>query len=129
VAQRLIQDGEEVTRLVLIDSPPPLGLDRLPQRFYDFCGSVNIFDSAMNNSSQSPLSAELLAHFESTIEVLHDFYADPLPEGLTPLTTIIWAAECVFDGIKLLNGGVFKGNWIKNELTDCSKYSELCSHL
>ncbi|GAM38382.1 hypothetical protein TCE0_033f09060 [Talaromyces pinophilus] len=106
VTQRLIQEGEEVTRLVLIDSPPPLGLDRLPQRFYDFCGSVNLFDASKNQSAPQKSSAEngalpatLLAHFKSNIEVLHDYYADPLPEGLTPLTTIIYAPECVFDGV------------------------------
>ena len=97
--QRLIQEGEEVSRLILIDSPPPKGLDRLPQAFYDVCFSVNLFEQApMSVQSGQAAPAELLAHFKANIEVLHDFHADPLPEGFTPGTTIVWASEYVFDG-------------------------------
>ncbi|KAH8691644.1 polyketide synthase [Talaromyces proteolyticus] len=101
LTQRLIQLGENVTRLVLIDSPPPQGLDRLPQEFYDLCGSVNLFDATKNQSASAGniMPRELLAHFKSNIELLHDYYADPIPEGLAPNTTIIYATECVFDGI------------------------------
>ena len=97
--QRFIQEGEEVSRLVLIDSPPPAGLDRLPQRFYDLCSTVNLFDSVprVQEDRQTSPPAELLAHFVANIEILHDYYGDPLPEGFTPQTTIIWASECVFD--------------------------------
>lgn len=101
LTQRLIQDGEQVTQLILIDSPPPRGLDRLPQRFYDFCGTVNLFDATKNQSAPTGnvMPTELLAHFKSNIELLHGYCADPLPEGFIPSITVIYATECVFDGV------------------------------
>lgn len=95
--QILIQEGEKVENIVLIDSPVPKGLDRLPKRFYDHCNSIGLFGKAMPGSSPSP-SAQLFAHFDATIEVLHNYHAGPLPRGQLRKTTIIWATECVMDG-------------------------------
>jgi hypothetical protein len=44
--------------------------------------------------------AWLVPHFKATIEVLHEYFADPMPYGFTPQTTIIWATECVLDGVR-----------------------------
>jgi thioesterase domain-containing protein/acyl carrier protein len=97
-AQRLIQEGEEVEDLVLIDAPVPTrGLDRLPQRWYDACEAARIFGEPSDKSVQQ----RLMKHFTATIEVLHDYHAEPLPEGFAPITSIIWASECLFDGVSL----------------------------
>ena len=95
--QVLIQEGEVVENLVLIDSPVPKGLDRLPKRFYDHCSSIGLFGRAMLGPSPSP-PAQLFAHFDATIEVLHHYHAKPLPSGHLRKITIIWATECVMDG-------------------------------
>lgn len=97
--QILIQEGEKVENLVLIDSPLPKGLDRLPKRFYDHCNSIGLFEKTMPGPSLPSPSAQLFAHFDATIEVLHNYYAEPLPRGQLRKTTIIWATECVMDGI------------------------------
>lgn len=97
--QILIQECEEVENLVLIDSPVPKGLDRLPKRFYDHCISIGLFGKAMPGPSSSP-PAQLFAHFDATIEVLHKYYAKPLPPGHLKRATVIWATEVVMDGIK-----------------------------
>ena len=73
-AQMLIEEGETVESLVLIDSPVPKGLDRLPQRFYDHCESLGLFGKALPGASPLP-SSQLFAHFDATIEVMHDYYA------------------------------------------------------
>ena len=65
-AQILIQEGEEVENLVLIDSPVPKSLDRLPQRFYDHLNSIDIFGKTMPGPSPSSPS-HLFAHFNATI--------------------------------------------------------------
>jgi thioesterase domain-containing protein/acyl carrier protein len=96
-AQRLIQMGEHVESLLLIDSPSPVnGLDRLPQRLYD-----QLFNSGMFGQTNKTKQHRLDAHFRGTIEILHDYLADPLPEGFAPKVSIIWAGDCVFDGVSL----------------------------
>lgn len=97
--QILTQEGEKVENLVLIDSPVPKGLDKLPQRFYDHCNSIGLFGKAMPGTSPSA-PAHLFAHFDATIEVLHNYYAEPLPHGHLKKVTLIWATECVMDGVK-----------------------------
>lgn len=99
-AQILIQEGEEVENLLLIDSPVPKGLDRLPQRFYDHLNSINIFGRNMPGPSPSP-SAHLFAHFNATIEVLHNYHAEALPPKHLKKATVVWATDCVMDGVKL----------------------------
>lgn len=98
--QILIQEGEEVENLLLIDSPVPKGLDRLPQRFYDHLNSINIFGRNMPGPSPCP-PAHLFAHFNATIEVLHKYHAKALPPKYLKKATVVWATDCVMDGVKL----------------------------
>ena len=100
-AQILIDEGESVDNLVLIDSPVPTkGLDRLPQYFYDHCNSIGLFGKTAQGSIPVNLN-NLFAHFNATIEVLHRYRARRLPakHGLKTVS-IIWATESVMDGIK-----------------------------
>jgi thioesterase domain-containing protein/acyl carrier protein len=94
---QFIEEGEEVSSLVLIDSPAPKGLDRLPQSFYDHCSSIGLFGKVRGKSAPPEW---LVPHFNGTIDVLHDYWAEPLPKGLTPKTSLLWASECVLDGVK-----------------------------
>ncbi|MCJ1401237.1 hypothetical protein MMC11_004449 [Xylographa trunciseda] len=97
-AQVMMGRGEKVESLVLIDSPVPKGLDRLPQRFYDHCKSIGLFGKASRSLGQLPTD-QLFAHFNGTIDILHDYYAKPLAPKQLRKVTIIWAAECVMDGV------------------------------
>ena len=99
-AEILIHQGEEVESLVLIDSPVPKGLDRLPQRFYDHLASIDLFGKAMPGTNTA-LPPQLFAHFNATIEVLHDYHAKALPPDTLKRVTIIWATDCVIDGVIL----------------------------
>ncbi|KAF2229690.1 conidial pigment polyketide synthase PksP/Alb1 [Viridothelium virens] len=98
-AQVMMGRGDKVESLVLIDSPVPKGLDRLPQRFYDHCKSIGLFGKASPNFGQLP-TEQLFAHFNGTIEVLHDYHAKPLVPKQLAKVTIIWATECVMDGVR-----------------------------
>jgi hypothetical protein len=42
----------------------------------------------------------LLPHFQANVDGMGDFHANPLPQGSTPRTVIIWASECVLDRVK-----------------------------
>ena len=96
-AQQLINNGVEVRSLILVDSPVPKGLDRLPQHFYDYCNSIGLFGQIAGTPGAAP-PTWLIPHFNATIDVLHDYYAEPLLRGRTPKTSIIWASESVMDG-------------------------------
>ncbi|KAL9094177.1 MAG: hypothetical protein Q9165_003592 [Trypethelium subeluteriae] len=98
-AQVMMERGDQVERLVLIDSPVPKGLDHLPQRFYDHCKSIGLFGKASPVFGHMP-TEQLFAHFNGTIEVLHDYHAKPLAPKQLAKVTIIWAAECVMDGVR-----------------------------
>ncbi|TVY82050.1 Non-reducing polyketide synthase [Lachnellula suecica] len=100
--QRLISEGEVVESLVLIDSPVPKGMDRLPQAFYDHCSAVGIFGQIGSNAGKEkmPPPKWLVPHFNATIDMLHEYWAEPLPIGLAPKTSIIWASQCALDGVK-----------------------------
>lgn len=100
--QKLIAAGETVDNLVLIDSPVPRGLDKLPQHFYDYCNKLQLFGQGTGSAKTSAKAPEwLIPHFNATIDTLHDYYATPLPAAKTPRTSIIWASESVMDGVRV----------------------------
>jgi surfactin synthase thioesterase subunit/acyl carrier protein len=109
-AQMLLDAGETVQDLLLLDSPAlqiGRGLDRLPKRFFEHCQQVGVFgqvgatDCNGRNGSQSP--DWLIPHFEATIELLAGYRAQPLklPKGaVVPRISLCWASECALDGSK-----------------------------
>ncbi|ROW00331.1 hypothetical protein VMCG_07320 [Cytospora schulzeri] len=113
-AETLASQGEQVTSLTLIDSPPPLkGLDHLPNHFYDFCKSLHLFGGGQHGRQTSSrehthklTDAEhdrLIAHFNASIDALHEYTATPLPANCCPRrVSIIWAPDTIMDrpGVK-----------------------------
>lgn len=113
-SQTLISQGEKVMSLTLIDSPPPLkGLDRLPDHFYEFCRSLHLFGGGQHGRPASSREHthkfsdadhdRLIAHFNASIDVLHEYRATPLPAGHCPeRVSIIWAPDTITDrpGVK-----------------------------
>jgi naphtho-gamma-pyrone polyketide synthase len=102
VAQQLMAAGEEVSKLVLIDSPAPTkGLDRLPARFFDHCNSVGLFGNEMKRGDASGAPEWLMPHFRAQIELLHDYCAPPMSDAAKNMhVTIVWAGACAFDGVR-----------------------------
>ncbi|CAG8212597.1 unnamed protein product [Penicillium salamii] len=90
---------ETVASLVLIDSPVPHGLDRLPQHFYDYCNKVHLF-GGQGDGKTAKAPEWLVPHFNATIDTLHEYYASPLlqSDGETPRVSMIWACDSVMDG-------------------------------
>ncbi|KAF2211538.1 hypothetical protein CERZMDRAFT_42949 [Cercospora zeae-maydis SCOH1-5] len=103
VAQELIAAGEEISTLLLIDSPSPIkGLDRLPTRFFDHCTNVGLFGTELSRGSGVPSKTPewLMPHFRASIELLHDYHAPPMKPGHKTKVMLIWAGECAFDGVR-----------------------------
>ncbi|KAK1751945.1 polyketide synthase for naphthopyrone YWA1 [Echria macrotheca] len=91
-AARLMAAGEEVAGLILLDSPNPIKLDKLPVRMYHFLDSVNIF----GYGAKTPPPEWLLPHFLAFIDSLAAYEPSPFPAGKAPQTHAIWAADGVY---------------------------------
>jgi len=89
-AQHLDREGEKVDRLILIDSPFPIGLEKLPPRLYDFFSSIGMFGSG----DRAPPSW-LLPHFLAFVDSLDLYHAKPYASKNAPKTHIIWARDGV----------------------------------
>jgi len=93
-AQRLVDEGETVERLILIDSPKPIGLEKLPFRLFDDFNRLGVFGTA----GRSP-PEWLRHHFEGFNNMLHAY--EPLPfqtsgAGQSQLQTwVVWATDGV----------------------------------
>ncbi|BAE55935.1 unnamed protein product [Aspergillus oryzae RIB40] len=108
LAQILSGEGEEVRSLILIDSPPPRGLDRLPQHFYEMCDSLNIFGQLGKkpNVEESKRRATkkpdwLIPHFNGVIDILHNYWAEPLVDSQCLKVSLIWACTSIMDDANL----------------------------
>lgn len=117
LAAQLLEGGEAVASLTLIDSPPPdRGLDNLPERFFEHCTRVGVFGTEMARGQNEAVGVGgkdhktvsppewLLPHFRATIDLLHDYHAPPLSARhsavLDMKVSIIWAQECALDGVR-----------------------------
>ncbi|KAF2093015.1 conidial pigment polyketide synthase PksP/Alb1 [Rhizodiscina lignyota] len=89
-AQSLITAGESVGRLILVDSPNPIGLEKLPPRLYHAFDKANIF----GEEGKKPPSW-LLPHFLAFIDVLDTYDPIPFQPQQSPQTCIIWAKDGV----------------------------------
>lgn len=90
-AQQLDREGEKVAKLILLDSPFPIGLEKLPPRLYDFFNSIGLFGTG----SKAP-PEWLLPHFLAFVDSLDKYRAVPFPaRGNTPQTHILWARDGV----------------------------------
>ncbi|PVI03119.1 polyketide synthase [Periconia macrospinosa] len=98
VASRFIQQGEEVSSLIIIDSPVPRVMDALPDKMYEFCDSIGLFGYAAGVNSAGAIPDFLVPHFNATCEVLKNYHASPIPrERKIPRVAITWATESVVD--------------------------------
>ncbi|KAB8212544.1 hypothetical protein BDV34DRAFT_208264 [Aspergillus parasiticus] len=108
LAQILSDEGEEVRSLILIDSPPPRGLDRLPQHFYEMCDSLNIFGklgkktNVEDSKRRAPKKPDwLIPHFNGVIDILHNYWAEPLMDSQCLKVSLIWACGSIMDDANL----------------------------
>lgn len=105
-------------RIVLIDSPNPIGLQNPPQRLYDFFDSIGIF-----GSSPGKMPKWLRQHFSAFIRILDEYKPRPLLHA--PPTLIIYARDGVcknLDGPKMdiRPDDPREMRWLLNNRTDFS---------
>ncbi|KAL2850157.1 polyketide synthase [Aspergillus pseudoustus] len=90
-AQQLIKDGQDVEGLILIDSPNPIGLKKLPDRLYDEFERRNLFASSTGRNPP----AWLLPHFMGFSHILDTHSSLPWQSSKPLPTWILWAKEGV----------------------------------
>ena len=88
-AQQLAREGEVTARLILIDSPNPIGLENPPERMYDFFDTLDFFGT---KGKAAP--SWLRPHFNAFLDTLDDYKVKPFAGP--PLSTYIVYAR---DGI------------------------------
>ncbi|KAM0226570.1 hypothetical protein ACHAQD_000494 [Fusarium lateritium] len=94
-ARQFVSEGEKIERLILIDSPNPIGLGKLPKRMYDFLTELGIFGGfEKGDNTQSPPDW-LFQHFSVFIEALDKYMPQAFEPGSAPRTTLIWATDGV----------------------------------
>ncbi|KAL7941084.1 conidial yellow pigment biosynthesis polyketide synthase [Trichoderma barbatum] len=91
-AATLMMNGEEIAALILLDSPNPIRLSKLPVRMYDFLNSAGMFGSG----SKKPPPEWLMPHFLAFIDALDRYDPVPFKLGTAPFTHAIWAADGVY---------------------------------
>ncbi|OCK74392.1 polyketide synthase PksA [Lepidopterella palustris CBS 459.81] len=91
VAMQLIEMGETVERLVLIDSPCPVRLDPLPARLHVFFDQIGLLGTGKPGGTPS----WLLPHFTASINALKEYEPVPMPADKAPKVFAVWCTDGV----------------------------------
>lgn len=91
VAQQLVNAGEKVESLVLIDAPCPVALDPLPARLHIFFDQIGLLGTGKPGGTPS----WLLPHFASAIQNLKDYDPTPMNPKIAPPVLAIWCTDGV----------------------------------
>jgi acyl carrier protein len=91
VAQQLVNAGEKVESLVLIDAPCPVALDPLPARLHIFFDQIGLLGTGKPGGTPS----WLLPHFAAAIQNLKDYNPTPMDPKIAPPVLAIWCTDGV----------------------------------
>ncbi|KAL9598139.1 MAG: hypothetical protein Q9219_004695 [cf. Caloplaca sp. 3 TL-2023] len=96
-AYQLIQQGEMISNLIMIDSPCPGTLPPLPSPTLNLLEKAGVFDGL--SSSSGPISERTRQHFLACVRALENYTVIPIPEGKSPAkVTVVWAKDGVLEG-------------------------------
>ena len=90
-AMQIIQGGDEIDCLLLLDSPCPVALDPLPARLHIFFDQIGLLGTGKPGGTPG----WLLPHFAAAIKMLSDYEPKPFPKGKAPRTAAIWCTDGV----------------------------------
>ncbi|KAF2177410.1 polyketide synthase-like protein [Zopfia rhizophila CBS 207.26] len=91
VCQQLVNSGEEVESLVLIDAPCPVALDPLPARLHIFFDQIGLLGTGKPGGTPS----WLLPHFAAAIKNLKDYDPIPMDKSKAPPVLAVWCTDGV----------------------------------
>lgn len=98
-AEALVNQGDEVHSLIIIDAPVPQVMEKLPVSFYEHCNRVGLFANQPggSNDGESAPPPYLIPHFVAVVDVMLDYKVAPLNTGRMPKVGIVWAADTVME--------------------------------
>ena len=96
-AEMLVNQGEEVHSLIIIDAPVPQVMEKLPTSFYEYCNTVGLFANQPGGASVGDPPPYLVPHFVAVVDVMMDYKVAPLKTNRMPRIGIVWASETVMD--------------------------------
>ncbi|KAL2867847.1 type I polyketide synthase [Aspergillus lucknowensis] len=126
-SKQLIQAGQTVQSLVLLDAPCPLTVPPMPSSLINRLASKGVFGRHEERSAPSVAkdnkTGRLLAHFHATVKNLALYKPSPIaPAVEAPTTLIIWAHE----GVDPSTNGAHSSNptecWILEDRNDLGPY-------
>ena len=91
--RQLIEAGDEVATLILIDTPCPLIIEPLPSSLHRFFGEIGLLGEG--DGALERLPPWLLPHFAASVRALSTYDAQRLPPGKTPRVMAIWCEDGV----------------------------------
>ncbi|OAA35188.1 polyketide synthase [Metarhizium rileyi] len=102
VAQRLLQDGHVVDKLILIDSPCRTVFESLSMEVVNYLSKHNL----MGNWGSQGLPDWLVQHFRSTLAAVGKYRPRPLHSVGEMETYIIWSRDGVLEHDALVESGL-----------------------
>jgi thioesterase domain-containing protein len=95
-ARQLIQAGDRVEHLVLIDSPCPTALAPMPPELIIYLDSIGMFNfDASASASLVGTRDRVLQHFETSVANLQKYKPGQISAGVLSTVTCIWAESGV----------------------------------
>ena len=91
--RQLIEAGDDVATLILIDTPCPLIIEPLPSSLHRFFGEIGLLGEG--DGALERLPPWLLPHFAASVTALSTYEAKSLPPGKTPKVMAIWCEDGV----------------------------------
>lgn len=89
-AETLMNVGQTVAGIVIIDAPVPQVMEHLPTSFYEYCNGLGLF-------GQDTPPPYLIPHFEATVDIMMPYKVKPLETAHMPKVGILWACDTVMD--------------------------------
>ena len=93
--KQLIESGEKVESLTLVDSPCRLVFEAIPMDLLDYLSKNGL----MGADPRKATPAWLVEHFTSTIKAVERYKPKPIEASKAPKTYIIWASEGVLEDL------------------------------
>ncbi|KAL9130124.1 MAG: hypothetical protein Q9217_001598 [Psora testacea] len=92
--KQLVEAGEKVEKLMLIDSPCRLIYEAIPLNVLDYLADKGLMGTGLKATPQW-----LVDHFASTIHAVENYIPTPMDSSKAPKTYIIWASEGVVEDL------------------------------